>query len=142
MKAAIAAHTGIGGHRGKAVTLAALQAHFFWNTMEEDVNSFVGTCLHCLATAPGITVPRPLGSALHAVKPNHLIHFDYCYISEGQDDYKYVLVIKDDHSGYVWLKPTKETTAVATADILIDWFSTFGIAVSYTHLTLPTIYSV
>jgi len=48
-------------------------------------------------------------------------------MSEGVDDYKYVLILKDDFSSYVWLKATKETTAEVTADYLIEWFSTFGV---------------
>ena len=123
----IAAHAGYGGHRGKDVTLYSIESQFAWNNMRNDVNHFVGTCLHCLATAPGCTVPRPLGHAMHAVEPNKLLHFDFCFISDGQDDYKYVLVMKDDHSGYVWLKPTTEATAEATAEHLINWFSSFGV---------------
>lgn len=123
----IAAHTGIGGHRGQRVTRAAVEGHFLWTKMKKDVHSFVGSCLHCLATAPGTTVPRPLGHALHAVKPNKLIHFDFCYMSPGQDGNKYVFVIKDDFSGYVLLKATTETTAEVTASHLIDWFAAVGV---------------
>ncbi len=123
----IAAHAGHGGHRGKNVTMASVKAHFEWKDLKDDVDSFVGSCLHCLATAPGTTIPRPLGHALHAVKPNKLLHFDYCFISPGIHDFKYVLVLKDDFSGYVWLRPTTATTAEVTATHLFEWFSSFGI---------------
>lgn len=48
-------------------------------------------------------------------------------MSDTEDGYKYVLVFKDDHSGYVWLTPTKNTTSETVADILIRWFATFGV---------------
>ena len=123
----IAAHTGHGGHRGINVTQASVEAHFWWNDMKDDIKTFVSSCLHCLTTASGNMVPRPLRHALHASKPNELLHFDYYYMMEGKDNYKYVLILKDDFSSYVWLKATKETTAEVTADYLIDWFSTFGV---------------
>ena len=123
----IAAHTGYGGHRAKKVTEASVSAHFVWKNMKEDVTNFVGSCLHCLATAPGSTVPRPLGHALHATEPNKLLHFDFCFMSKGQGGLQYVLVMKDDFSGFVRLKPAKETTAEVTATYLIEWFSDFGV---------------
>ena len=121
----IAAHTGNGGHRSWRVTLASIQAHFFWQKMTDDIKLFVGSCLHCLCTESGNIVPRPLGHALHAAEPNRLLHFDFCYMLNGEDGYVYCLILKDDHSGYVWLTPTKDTTAETAADTLISWFAAF-----------------
>ena len=123
----IAGHTGHGGHRSWRVTLATVRAHFFWNNLSNDVESFVRSCLHCLCTETGKIVPRPLGHALHAVEPNKLLHFDFCYMSPGEKGNTYVLVLKDDHSSYVWLVPTSEATAETVATILIDWFAAFGV---------------
>ena len=95
--------------------------------MSDDVEFFVRSCLHCFCTETGKIIPRPLGHALHAVEPNKLLHFDFCYISTGEKGKTYVLVLKDDHSSYVWLVPTTEVTAEAAATALIDWFATFGI---------------
>lgn len=39
--------------------------------------------------------------------------------------------MKVDHSGYVWLLPSKETTAEVVANALITWFSTFGIVTQW-----------
>jgi hypothetical protein len=40
--------------------------------MAKDVKVFVQNCLHCVATVLGEKVPRPLGTQLHAIKPNEL----------------------------------------------------------------------
>ena len=122
----IAAHCGIRGHRGYRATEATIRAHFWWNTLAKDVESFVRSCLHCLATETGETVPRLLGHALHADRPNKMTHFDFCYISLGEAEKCYVLIIKDDFSGYVWLTPTSEADAENTADSLLSWFASFG----------------
>lgn len=66
--------------------------------MDHNMDTFVPLCLHCLRTALG-KIPHPLLHALHAVKPNKLLHFDF---SKGQC-YSYVLVLKDYLSRYVWL---------------------------------------
>ena len=39
----------------------------------------------------------------------------------------YVLILKDDFSGYVWLALSKKATAEITADTLIAWFPLFVI---------------
>lgn len=88
--------------------------------MKQDVATFVGSCLHCLATALGTTVPSPISYTMHASEPNTILHFDFCYISAGEEGMKYVLVMKNDFSGYVWFKSASETTEEVTVDCLID----------------------
>jgi hypothetical protein len=39
-------------------------------------------CLHFQASKNSI-LPRPLGTAYHANKPNQVIHFDYLFISKA-----------------------------------------------------------
>lgn len=67
-----------------------------------------------------------MGHSLHADKPNHIIHFDYCYIGMSNRGFKYVLVIKDDFSSFTWLVPCESADAEATVDALVSWFSSFG----------------
>jgi hypothetical protein len=45
--------------------------------MSKDIKVFVGSCFHCIASAPGEITPRPMGAALHASKPTEVIQFDY-----------------------------------------------------------------
>jgi Integrase zinc binding domain/Integrase core domain len=121
-------HSGRGGHRGHQVTLTAIQYHYYWKGMSKDVKVFVGSCFHCISSAPGETTPRPLGEALHATKPNEVIHFDYLYMGPSTDDANYVLIVKDDYSSYVWLKQCKKADANNTVSVLIEWFAAFGVA--------------
>jgi Integrase zinc binding domain len=46
----IAAHAAHGGHRGVQATLRSLSTEFYWTTLDADVQAFVSSCLHCLAT--------------------------------------------------------------------------------------------
>jgi Integrase core domain/Integrase zinc binding domain len=122
------AHCGRGGHRGHQVTLSTIKDQYSWKVMSKDIKVFVGSCFHCIASAPGETTPRPMGKALHASKPNEVIHFDYLYMDTSVGNVKYVLIVKDDYSTYVWLKQCKNADAYSTAAILIEWFAAFGVA--------------
>ena len=123
----VAGHTGYGGHRGYRTTQVIVTASFWWKEVMADVEHFVKSCLHCLATETGESVPRPMGHAVHGDKPNTLLNFDYCYMMKGVRDLTYVLILKDDFSGYVWLRPTRESDASTTAQALLDWFASFGV---------------
>jgi hypothetical protein len=88
--------------------------------MEKDVKVFVQNCLHCVAIIPGDRVPRPLGTQLHATKPNEILHFDFLCIGLSRDGkYQYLLFLKDDLSDSLWLVPCRTADAVATVDALM-----------------------
>jgi transposase InsO family protein len=124
----VIAHCGRGGHRGHQVTLSAIQDHYCWQGMSKDRRVFVGSCFHCIASAPGETTTQPRGEALHATKPYEVIHFDYLYMGPSVDEAKYVLIVKDDYSNYVLLKQCKTADADSTSAVLIEWFAAFGVA--------------
>jgi Integrase core domain len=96
--------------------------------MSKDIKVFVGSFFHCIASAPGETTPRPRGEALHESKPNEIIHFNYLYMGPSVDDAKYVLIVKDDYSNYVWLKQCKNADADSAAAVLIEWLAAFAVA--------------
>jgi hypothetical protein len=73
-------------------------------------------------------VPRLLGTQLHATKPNETLHFDFLYIGLSRDGkYQYLLLLKDDLSGYLWLVPCRTANAAATVIALMRWFAVFDV---------------
>jgi Integrase core domain/Integrase zinc binding domain len=115
------------GHRAYEATLGAIKEYVAWTTMAKDVKVFVQNCLHCVATIPEDKVPRPLGTQLHATKPNEILHFDFLYIGLSRDGtYQYLLLLKDDLSGYLWIVPRRTADAAATGNALMRWFAVFG----------------
>ena len=127
LRLCIIAHTGPAGHRGAASTEQSLWAAFHWSTMNADVRTFVRACIHCLSTVGGEKVPRPFGPAVHGTKANDLLQFDYIELGVSQSGYKYVLMMRDDHSDYKWFIPTASTAAQHAATAIIDWCSSFGV---------------
>ena len=127
LRICIISHCGRGGHRGIETTYKTIRDHFYWKDMKTDISVFCNTCLHCLTTIGGQRVPRPLGHAIHADKPNQLIHFDFLYMYPGDDNMKYVFIIKDDHSSFVLLEATEDCDAQTATKTLLKWFSMFGV---------------
>jgi hypothetical protein len=128
LRLCVEAHGRSAGQGAYEATLGAIKEYVAWTTMAMDVKVFVQNCLHCVATIPGDKVPRPLGTQLHATKPNEILHFDFLYIGFIRDGkYQYLLLLKYDLSGYLWLVPCRTADAAATVDALMRWFAVFSV---------------
>lgn len=126
LKVLVVSHCGTIGHRGQDATKSIVAESFWWPTVAADADELVRSCLHCIVTRSGKVVPRPLGSALHGSTPNEVVHMDYLYMGAGREDKRYVLVIRDDLSSYIWLWPTAACTGEAAAEALCAWLGSFG----------------
>jgi Integrase zinc binding domain len=124
----VEAHCRSAGHRAYEATLGAIKEYVAWTTMAKDVKVFVQNCFHFAATIPGDKVPRQLGTQPHVTKSNYILHFDFLYIGFSRDGkYQYLLLLKDDLSGYLWLASCRSADAAATVDALMRWFAVFGV---------------
>ena len=119
-------HGGVAGHRGKEVTESVIREAFWWKSLTKDVNAFVEVCLHCMVSRGGERVPRPLGSSLHGEVPNEVVHMDFLFMGASVEKDKYILILRDDFSSYVWLWPCVAANAEAAADALSTWVGSFG----------------
>jgi len=126
LKVMVCSHCGTLGHRGMDSTMSIIQEDFWWSTLAQDVSKLVRGCYHCIITRTGKVVPRPLGHAIHGARPNEVVHMDFLYMGQGQDGKKYVLILRDDLSSYIWLWPTEDTTAASAAEELCVWIGVFG----------------
>jgi hypothetical protein len=103
----IVARCGRGGHRPAKETKLKLLEHFVWDDIVEDVDTFLASCLHRAANDGHLRVQRPMMHSLHARKLNQLLHFDFLFVGPSAEGYVYILILKDDLSNYVWLRPCK-----------------------------------
>jgi hypothetical protein len=53
---------------------------------------------------------------------------NYLYMGPSTAGYKYLLLLKDDLSSYVWLVPAESADAKTTVKALVAWFAAFGIS--------------
>lgn len=126
LKILILSHCGALGHRGKDATESVIREIFIWKGLTSDVSSFVHGCLHCISTRTVEVVPRPYGQTLHAEKPNEVLHIDYLFMGASSAKMRYVLVMRDDFSSYVWLYPTSSATSEAVTDAVAMRTAVFG----------------
>ena len=122
----VIAHSGAAGHHAFEYTMAQLERRFFLKDMKEMTSEICGQCLHCVTNRGGARVPRPWGDTLRAKRFFSVVHMDWLYItppSGGNHSKKYVLVLKDDFSGYVWCRSSAEANARVTAEILQEWIA-------------------
>lgn len=125
----IASHCWGAGHRNFAATLANLQdgRGYSWPSLLDDVRTFVNGCLHCRSSDGPYRIPRPWAEALHATRPNEILHMDWLYIGVSLAGHLYILIVKDDLSSYVWLRPFIHADAASTVALLRDWMAAFGV---------------
>lgn len=126
MKVLVVSHCSLGGHRGQDATESIIRENFVWRDMKGDIAEFVKTCIHCIVTRAGEVIPRPLGTQLHGQRPNEVVHVDYLFMGEGVDDLKYVLLIRDELSSFVWLCATATATGEFAAEMLSKWVAMFS----------------
>ena len=85
----------------------------------------------------GEKVPRLLGETVYGTRPGKVVHVDYLHVGasgplgdDGLDEdgrYRYILVMMDDMSNWVWLRPTEACTARLTAQHLLTWCKIIGV---------------
>jgi hypothetical protein len=99
--------------------------------MRSYILDFVKSCIHCLATTGGSRLPRPLGEALHADKPNVVLHFGFLYVGKSSSGPIYILALRGDMSGYMWLWPCEHADSASTVDALTTFFAAFGVCTTW-----------
>lgn len=135
-RVSIGAHCGLEeghsepGHRGSRVTLQYCTEYFWWYRMDEFVNKFCQSCLSCLKDKhSNDIIPRKLGTSLHARQRGEVLCFDYLYIGPVKEtdphQFEYVLVLKDEYSGYVELVPCTAPNSDQAAEAIKWWIARF-----------------
>lgn len=125
------AHTGCAGHRMASVSIDMLKEHVYWKDMDAEVLTFARDCLGCLKTKTGAVIPRPFGERLFPTRRNQVISLDYMYIEaasqKGPHSFEYVLVMKDEYSGFVELIPAEFANHDVAVEALSFWAARYGI---------------
>ena len=99
-----------------------MRRSYYWESLAQDVKDFCRDCFMC-QVSDSVVREHALGSQLHARVPDEIMHFDFLQLETSIDGFEYLLVIKDDFSGWVELFPSKEPSADCVADALVDWNS-------------------
>lgn len=123
----VIAHFRRGGHPGCDARHQAVAAHFYLESLWQDVATFVNFCLLCMATTGGRRVPRPMAHAIHAKKRKKVIHFDFLLVVESRAVLQHIRLIKDDPSSFVRIHATSEADSYSAATCLNNLLSIFEV---------------
>jgi len=106
LRICIVGHSGGVGHRGVDTTLNSNQSFCLWPDMEANVQTFCFSCLYCQVN-DNCVIPCPPGESLNDTTCNEVVHFNFISMhplsSKSHHTFAYVLIIKDDLSGFVEL---------------------------------------
>lgn len=117
------------GHPGAEETARALQRHFFWPLVYEDVRRYVRGCLLCAATKRGPHLPN--NAPLWPRQPQHAwetVGFDImgpCPASSPAGNW-FVLVATDLYSRWVEAVGSPNFAATVIVDFLEEVFTHYG----------------
>lgn len=117
----VAAHCGLGGHRNYTAACTVAKDKLHWLSTDADVKAFAQSCIACILSASGDKGPRPLGHQLHAERVGELLHFDYLYVGKSSTQDQFIILLKNDFSGYVFLRSFKSANAKNTASTLLEY---------------------
>ena len=122
-------HGGVHGHGGVQRTLNLFKKQgTYFKHMRKYVEMFIQRCPCCQKMSALKPVIHIKPFTLATYNPMERICIDTIgpINEEGQDEYKYIVVIIDAFSRFCRLYATKDTTAESALDSLKDWICTFG----------------
>lgn len=119
------AHCGPGVHPGIYSTVTAMTNSIYWKIISSDVRDFVLLCLVCFLSAYVNKVPRPPVSQKNVSKLCELLYFDYLSVNPNNGNTEYILVLKVDFSGCIYLNLCENADSRTASNALHEYFSNF-----------------
>lgn len=116
-------------HGGVDKTAELVRRLYYWPGLMRDVRNFVSACETCKEVkAPNQTLRPPMGKHRPADRPFQHMYIDllgpYPRSKRGN---AYILIVLDQLTKFVWLKPLRKATAVRIIEVVeTDIFHLFG----------------
>jgi exodeoxyribonuclease III len=112
------------GHLGANRMLETMRLRYFWSKMDQDVKHHTGKCVNCKLRKTYQRKPKvPIMKYTMNCRPLDRVHVDLTGplpLTKGK--HRYIMVIKDYLTKYVWLIPLKTKTAVEVAEAFVGEF--------------------
>jgi hypothetical protein len=115
------------GHPGIQPSLQYVTKRFYWSTLEPDVKQHVRTCHQCQLVKPALHATYGQLKPLETPdEPMRLLAMDTIVMGSvaKTSKAKYIQVLIDHHSRYVWAQATPTNTAAAAINVLKNAFTT------------------
>jgi transposase InsO family protein len=116
-----------GRHKGAKSTWWLLKDIFEWPNMAKQIREVVKSCIHCGISKSAYMKKVPKGHLLRATRPRQRIGLDFYHpVTEQGKEKRVVLTIKDDFSGFIWLRVVSTETVGEVTKALAEWVGLFG----------------
>lgn len=116
------------GHVGIDKTIRGILGHYWFPNLKIKTRQYIDNCVKCLTYS--ISAGKPEGELQIFFKdsmPMQNVHIDHFGpLQQTTDDFKYVLVVINAFSKFVWLYPTKSTGTEEVIEHLTLLFYLFG----------------
>ena len=111
-------------HMGSNRMLETIRLRYFWPNMDQDITAHTGKCLNCKLRKSYQRRPVvPIMKYDDTAKPLDRVHVDLTGplpLTKAKN--RYIMVIKDYITKYVWLIPLKTKTAMEVAEAFVGEF--------------------
>ena len=123
-KATLKVHHEGFGHMGANRMLETIRLRYFWSKMDQDITKHSGDCLNCKLRKTYQRKPKvPIMKYDDTARPLDRVHVDLTGpLPTTKGHHKYIMVIKDYLSKYVWLIPLKSKGSVEVAEAFVGEF--------------------
>ena len=112
------------GHSGREKTWSEVQANYSW-IRYDIISLFLKTCSQCSLRKP--LKNRPCGKPIISLGFLSRLQIDLIDMTSRPDqDFKWILHMRDHFSKFNWAYPLKSKRALEVADKLVDTFHLFG----------------
>ncbi|HRP36369.1 MAG TPA: reverse transcriptase domain-containing protein [Candidatus Dojkabacteria bacterium] len=99
-------------HPGAITTKEKIEETYYWNNINSNVLEWYNAC-SCMAQRRA-----KLYGELHLIEsqfPMEILEIDTAHMTNSIEEHKYLMVVKDHFSGYIWAWPQYSNTAQETA---------------------------
>jgi exodeoxyribonuclease III len=112
------------GHMGTNRMLETIRLRYFWSGMDKDIMDHTGKCLNCKLRKSYQRKPKvPIMKYSDTSRPLDRVHVDLTGpLPTTKQGHRYIMVIKDYLTKFVWLIPLKTKTAMEVAQAFVGEF--------------------